>query len=165
MLTFEKFMNKYDKGKDLKEIINNYYYSKNQLIEAFNKNLYYKSFHQFEKLLKEQTLEYKRLGEIDDDLLPLPKSLKPELRLFQSNSLKKDIFMTLNSKKTGLISELTGKKLRRIGTTENMVKKKFNLFFRKIIKEKTELKRGLDRGKRTCSKELALNQKAVGIIC
>lgn len=135
VLTFEKFMGKYDRGKDLKEIINSYYHCKNKLVEAINNKIYYNSFQKFEKMLNDETNNYKRLGRLDDDLLPLPKSQSATNKVFfKSASLSKDNYLSINhanSDDISVINQSKSKQLRRIGTVENMVRISID-FSRKI---------------------------------
>lgn len=79
-------MKKYDKGDDLSDILICFFNGKASLIEAINRKILYEEFIDFEKMLKEQNTIYQKFGDLEDDVLPRPKSPQKD-NLFRNEML------------------------------------------------------------------------------
>ena len=116
-------MKKYDRGTNLKDIVNTYYGNKSKLLEAIDKKIYYESYQMFEKMLKAQQTKYKILGKLEEESLPPATAPIISLKRSYASAQKLPPHKIKIGQTNKVISIGTAKKLRRYGTQETLVKR------------------------------------------
>lgn len=96
LLGFEKFIDNFDKGRRINDLIQQYFNLKHKLIASINQKIYFEEFEKFERYLSQSTDFYNKIidqGSEESSAFPTPNKMRLSLRNAQSlRKLEKKIY-------------------------------------------------------------------------